>query len=183
MTRRSDGLWFEFWANTTGNTGADQVTRLHTQWQSSGNAAHYVTTEVNFTTGRLTAWSGTNSDWTKNQALQWTWNPLTNRGTFHIGWWLTWSTTGVPSLSPVVTPAAAGAPTFFGEGSFATTPAPPGALYTVMLGVQNCRAEGFQISQRPNKPATLAETTQAGTWKRTAALDLPINRDGATSPA
>ncbi|MFI6525005.1 hypothetical protein [Streptomyces uncialis] len=170
VNRRSDGLWFEFWADTHANPYPKSV-RIHTEWWTAG-AAHYVTMEADFNAGKLTAWSGSNADHTQNQALQWTWDPLVVQGRFHIGWWLTWSTTGVAAIAPVVTGPDEN-PAFHVAGTFGTTPAPNGHLYTVALRVENTVVECFQLSQRAAKPATLAEVTQKGSWKRTAALDQP----------
>ncbi|MBB5934578.1 hypothetical protein [Streptomyces zagrosensis] len=174
VNRRSDGLWFEFWANTDANLFSEQTVRIQTEWLA-GATPHYVAMDVNFTTAKLTAWSGTNIDPTKNQALQWTWDKLTTRGTFHIGWWFTWSTTGVPTLAPVITQAGSVmSPDFLSNGTFGTVPAAAGALYSVSFAVQNMRTECYQVSQMTAKPSNLAAATQDGTWKRTAALDMPV---------
>ncbi|MFE4610003.1 hypothetical protein ACFRK5_16890 [Streptomyces niveus] len=171
VNRHADGLWFEFWTDTRQGT-TSKIVRINTEWWTSG-AAHFVTMEVDFITGKITAWSGANSDHTKNQALQWTWNPVTVPGRFHVGWWLTWSTLGVATLAPVIT-GPNDIPAYLSNAVFNTTPAPAGHAYQVTLTVVNTVTECFQVSQRTTKPATLAEVTQSGTWKRTAGLDQPM---------
>ncbi|MFE7520570.1 hypothetical protein [Streptomyces halstedii] len=173
VNRNTSGLWLEFWANTSDNfLFSDQVIRIDTEWLSN-NVFHYLTLEVNWVSGKVTCWSGRNKDYTSNQNLQWTHTALTTRGTWHIGWWVTWSSTGVPTVAPVMT-GPDNIPVYFGNAVLSTTPAGAGALNTVTLSVQNMRVEGFQVSQLTAKPNTVATVTQSGTWKRTAALDLPI---------
>ncbi|MEV6079612.1 hypothetical protein AB0L80_31550 [Streptomyces sp. NPDC052069] len=173
VNRQTDGLWFEFWANTMGKPESDQVAQIQTEWRVGAGVSHYVAMDVNFTTGKLTASSGTNSDPTKNQSVGWTWPTLTTPGTFHFGLWLTWSAAGVPTLSPVIT-ASDNIPRSLNPGVLAAVPAAAGALSSVSFCVQSMRMECVQASQIPTKPASLADVTQAGTWQRTASLDTPL---------
>ncbi len=173
VNRRSDGMWFEFWVNTEGNMAADPFVRLHTTWQANGLNRYYVTMEVNFATAKITVWNGTNPDHTQNQSLQWTHDQLKNQwGLYHIGWWLTWSAEGVPTLSPVITNRF-GVVQTFGDAALSATPVPPGALDVVRFTMQNLRAECFQVSQMASKPSTYALITQSGSWQRGAVLDVP----------
>ncbi|MEV0445456.1 hypothetical protein AB0I84_08145 [Streptomyces spectabilis] len=174
VNRRTDGLWLEYWADTRDNLAlSDLKTEIRTAWEPGSIATqYYVAMEVNFATGKLRASSGTDPDPAKNRALEWTWDPIKDPGTFHVGWWLTWSTSGVPTFIPVIT-RRGGSPTVFPPGTLTAGPVPAGALRNVRFGIQNMRAECFQISQLADQPASLAEVTQEGTWKRTASLDRP----------
>ncbi|MEV7582227.1 hypothetical protein [Streptomyces erythrochromogenes] len=172
VNRRTDGLWLEFWANTQGHMVTDSIVRLSITWLANGGTRHFTIMEVNFTTGKLTAWNGTNIDHTKNQALQWTHTPLQTWGTFHVGWWLTWSTSGVPTIAPVITDSS-NKPVVFSDAVLSTTPCPPGNFEDVRLTLQNLRAEAYQISQLASKPSGYAAVTQTGSWKRGATLDIP----------
>ncbi|MFF7689713.1 hypothetical protein ACFZB6_26650 [Streptomyces syringium] len=174
VNRRSDGLWFECWADTAGNLFNEQIIQFQSVWEGATRpTAHYLTFRINFTTGAVTAYSGTNEDPTKNQSVSWAWSPLTVRGRFHVALWLTWSTAGVPSFVPVIT-ASDSVPQFLNAGTLAGVPVPAGAMMRAGFGVQNMRAECFQISQHATRPSTLTQVTQAGTWKRTASLDKPV---------
>ncbi|MEU7584436.1 hypothetical protein AB0B50_43430 [Streptomyces sp. NPDC041068] len=175
VTRRSDGLWFEVWTDNTGNLAFnDSIVQFQSSWEASaGGTTYYTALRVNFTQGTITAYNGTNADPTKNQSVGWVWEPLKTWGTFHIGLWLTFSTSGVPTFVPVVTPKDQ-TPAVLNVGTLANTPIPAGAMVTTSFGVQNMRAECFQVSQHTARPSTVAQITQAGTWKRTASLDKPV---------
>ncbi|MEU3060646.1 hypothetical protein [Streptomyces subrutilus] len=174
VNRRSDGLWFETWADTSGNLFSDQIIQFGSSWEASaGGTTYYVTFRVNFTQGTMTAYNGTNADPTKNQNVGWTWTPLKDWGRWHVAVWVTFSTTGVPSFIPVLTDKNDTVQAF-GVGTLGTTPIPAGAMVNTTFGVQNMRAECFQISQHTARPTTLAQVTQSGTWKRTASLDKPV---------
>ncbi|MFF3210555.1 hypothetical protein ACFYYB_07815 [Streptomyces sp. NPDC002886] len=173
VNRRSDGLWLEHWLDTTGNTTSDEgIARIHTTWIANGLYRCYVTMEANFQSGKLTVWNGTNADYNANQALQWTFDQLKAPGLWHIGWWLSWSTTGVPTLSPVVTNQIGVAQTF-SDAVLSATPVPPANLDQVRLSIKQIRAECFQVSQQTSRPNSPAEFSQAGTWKRGASLSKP----------
>ncbi|WP_405793351.1 hypothetical protein [Streptomyces sp. NBC_01506] len=171
VNRRSDATYREFWTDTGElPAGAKSVT-IDELW-NCGGTAHYVNFAVDFVAGKLTAYSGQDSNASNNQSVSWTWDRLKTAGTYHLGWWLSWSTTGVPTIYPYVT-AEDGTTTAFNSGVLAATPAPAGQLTSVELGVTNTRVEGLQISMMPDRPVTIGQTTQAGTWKRTASLDTP----------
>lgn len=175
VTRRSDGLWFEVWTDNSGNWPLnDSVIEFQSSWEASaGGTTYYTALRVNFTQGTMTAFCGTNADPTKNPSVGWTWSPLTTPGTFHIGLWLTFSATGVPSFVPVVTPKDKTS-SVLTAGTFSGILIPAGAMVSTSFGVQNGRAECFQVSQHAARPSTAAQITQAGTWTRTASLDEPV---------
>ncbi|MCX5398471.1 hypothetical protein [Streptomyces sp. NBC_00102] len=170
VNRGTGGLFFEYYVDTVGAT--TPVVRVGTQWLTAGSVYHYLTMQVDFTTGGISVWSGSDSRYDKNQVLTWTWSSLKVPQVLHVGFWLTWSATGVPTVAPVVT-AADNVPRFLTTGTFSAVPAASGALSTVSLVAQGVRVEAFQVSTPAAKPATLAEVTQAGTWKKSAVLDLP----------
>ncbi|MFJ1640809.1 hypothetical protein [Streptomyces sp. NPDC088256] len=174
VTRRSDGLWYEVWTDTTGNLFSEQIIQFQSTWEAfAGAAPYYTTIRVNFTTGSIVAYNGTNSDPTKNGSVSWTWNPLKIPGRFHIAMWLTLPTTGVLSVVPVIT-TSDNNPRALTAGTFGASPLPAGAMVNTSFGVQNMRAECFQVSQLYAQPSTFSEVTQEGTWKRTASLDVPL---------
>ncbi|MFB6423094.1 hypothetical protein ACFCXC_00470 [Streptomyces microflavus] len=175
VTRRSDGLWFEVWTDNRRNWPTqDSMVQFQSSWEATATGTTYYTAlRVNFTTGAILAYCGTNADVTKNGSVSWTWNPLKTPGCFHIGMWMTFSATGVPSFVPVVTPKDA-TPQALTAGTFPNTAIPTGAMVTTSFGVQNMRAECFQVSQHTARPTTRAEVTQTGTWQRTASLDTPV---------
>ncbi|MFJ7061092.1 hypothetical protein ACIQVA_25775 [Streptomyces microflavus] len=175
VTRRSDGLWFEVWTDNRRNWPTqDSIIQFQSSWEASaGGITYYTALRVNFTLGTITAYNGTNADPTKNQSVGWTWEALKTPGTFHIGMWLTFSTAGVPSFVPVITPKDK-TPSVLNAGTLGSTPIPAGAMVTASFGVQNMRAECFQVSQHAARPSTTAQITQAGTWTRTASLDEPM---------
>ncbi|MFJ9207492.1 hypothetical protein [Streptomyces sp. NPDC102264] len=171
VNRRSDATYREFWTDTRDlPTGAKSVT-LHEYW-FCGGTPQYVTFVVDFVAGTLTAYSGQSAGWTNNQSVSWTLDRLKTAGKYHVGWWLSWSTTGVPTIYPYVT-AEDGSTIDFNSGVLATTPAPAGQLFAVELIVTNARVEGLQMSMMPSRPVTADQKTQTGTWKRTASLDTP----------
>ncbi|MFB9439756.1 hypothetical protein [Streptomyces showdoensis] len=171
VNRTSDGLWLEGWANTTfSNPNTDQILRYRLQYDT-GTDSRFVSLEINFLTGTMTASHGANADPASNQRVSWNTSAAMGAGTYHFGWWLRWSSTGVPTVAPVVTKngtAWAGA-----DQSLATAPSPPGELRAVNLVVTNLRIEAMQISQLAAKPATDAERTLTGTWTKGATLGTP----------
>lgn len=174
VTRRTDGLWYEVWTDTSENMFSDQIIHFQSAWEASAGATtNYIAVRVNFTAGSIVTYCGPNADITKNSSLTWTWNPLKTQGRFHFGLWLTFSATGVPSLIPVVT-TKDNIPQALTAGTFTAVPIPAGAMVTTSFGVQNMRAECFQVSQHAARPTTFAQVTQDGTWKRTASLDVPV---------
>lgn len=175
VNRRSDGVWLEFWVNTKPRTGAEPgYTRVHTTWMANGSTRHYLTMEVDCQSGKLTAWNGTSPEHTQNQALQWTHEPLKNGSVFHVGWWLSWSSSGVPTVAPVITEQGALFPMAFGDAVLSQTPVPPANLETVKLAIRGgLSVEAFQVSQLAAKPTTVETATLDGTWKRGASLARP----------
>ncbi|MET9147297.1 hypothetical protein [Streptomyces sp. NPDC004042] len=174
VTRNSDGLWYEVWADTKENLFSDQIVQFQSTWEAyAGATPYYTALRVNFTAGSVVAYIGTNTDPTKNASLTWSWDPLKTKGRFHVGLWLTFSTTGVVSFQPVVTDKS-NVPQVFTAGSIPTVTVPAGAMTATSFGVQNMRAECLQLSRHTVRPSTLAQVTQEGTWKRTASLDTPI---------
>ncbi|MEV7278110.1 hypothetical protein [Streptomyces sp. NPDC093111] len=172
VNRTADGLWLEGWANTTfSNPNTDQVLRYKLQYDT-GTDSRYVAVDVNFLSGTLTASHGANADPALNQRVTWTTSTITGPGTYHFGWWLRWSSTGVPTIAPVVTKSG-GTAWVGADQSLSTTPSPPGELRTVNLVVTNLRIEAMQISQLTAKPATDAERTLTGTWSKGATLGTP----------
>lgn len=175
VNRRSDGLWFEFWINTKQKTGSEPTdVRVQTSWMTSGLNRHYLTMNVDCATGKLTVWNGTSPEWLQNQALQWTHEPLKSGAIFHVGWWVSWSSAGVPTVAPVITEQDAMFPTVFGDAVLSQTPAPAGNLDTVKLAMRGgLSLEAFQVSQLAAKPTTVDGATLTGTWKRGASLGRP----------
>lgn len=173
VTRRSDGLWYEVWTNTSTDYGFAARVEFQSTWEASAGAATWYTAmHFNFADGSITAYCGTNADVTRNPSRAWTWTTLKDRTRLHIGMWLTFSETGVPSFVPVVTKD--GSPQALTAGSFPSSPLPAGTMANTTIGVQSCHAESFQLSQHATRPTTREQVTQEGTWKRTASLDTPV---------
>ncbi|MDT0478559.1 hypothetical protein RM863_41290, partial [Streptomyces sp. DSM 41014] len=64
VTRRSDGLWFEVWTDTRRNWPLQEsLIQFQSSWEASaGGTTHYTALRVNFSTGALVAYCGTNAD-------------------------------------------------------------------------------------------------------------------------
>ncbi|UQI46714.1 hypothetical protein M1P56_21355 [Streptomyces sp. HU2014] len=180
VNRTPEGLWCEVWVDTRDTpAGASRVT-INSSWALwegmvkpiPDTSTMYLSMHVDFDTGQVTARCGTSREPGSNAGLMWTDTRLTQKGRWHVGWWFTWSDTGIPSLTPVLT-GPGGELTLFEAAVFTSQPIAPANLTTVELSVQNLRAECLQVSQRTTKPEGLAEVTQAGTWTRAASLDTP----------
>ncbi|MGW1836314.1 hypothetical protein [Streptomyces sp. NPDC002067] len=174
VNRGPRGLWIECWGNTADRLYNDRIVRFQTAWQVAATTTYYATMNITFNTGAIAVTMGTSPDPSKNGTpITWTWNPLKTAGVFHVGWWVTWSESGSPSFTPVITPEG-GTPSVLTAGTFSRYSLPPGAMTLVQLGVQNMLAECFQVSQHSAIPSGNSGVTQEGTWKRTASLDVPI---------
>ncbi|MFG3036854.1 hypothetical protein ACGFYZ_08120 [Streptomyces sp. NPDC048330] len=172
-----DGLWLEGWVNTEGGSSTTDKTvryRLEYETQTNNTSDHrFLGLEINFTTGVITASHGTSFDPALNQRVTWTPSFLTgNSGVHHFGWWVEWSSTGVPTVVPYISRSAA-AWWYGGNGVLGTTPSPPGDLYAINLGLTNIRAEAMQVSKMKTRPATHAERTLEGTWIKGGTLGKP----------
>lgn len=171
INRPQYGQWLEGWVNnSTGYTDKDQIIRYRLTY-NTGSGYRYITLDANFYTGKLTAYHGTNYDPAQNQQVSWTVS-MGPPGTFHFGWWLKWSSAGVPTVAPVIT--RPDQTVFVGnDGILASTPSPAGELGLINLVMTNVRAEAFQISYHVTKPGTPAERTLTGTWTKGATLGEP----------
>lgn len=171
INRSLYGLWLEGWVNnSTGDQAKDQTVRYRLTY-NTGSGYRYVALDANFYTGRLTASHGSNWDPALNQQVTWNFS-MGPVGTFHLGWWLKWSSTGVPTMVPVITRPDKSV-IVGGEGILGSTPSPPGELGSINLVLTNIRAEALQISWHAARPATDAERTLTGTWTKGATLGEP----------
>jgi hypothetical protein len=168
------GTWLEFWAVNRKPYDKDSNVEIHTTWSLAPNLNHYLTFNVNFTKGTLTAYSGSKEDPTQNPSVGWTWDPLKVEGKrIHVGWWIRYRAPGQVAITPVVT-GEDGVPAFLNDGYLdAVSMRFASALDRVRFGLTTLRAEAFQVSSLDSRPSTLAEVTQQGTWKRTASLSQP----------
>ncbi|MEU8619944.1 hypothetical protein [Streptomyces sp. NPDC048623] len=172
VNRPANGLWLEGWVgNAAGNPDKSQAFRYRLQYDIGGNS-RFVSFEVNFLTGVLTASHGASSDPLQNQRVTWTTATAIGTANFHFGWWLEWNSSGVPTVTPSIT--REDGTTWTGAGqSLATSPSPPGELRAVHIVVDNICVEALQISQLPARPVTAAERTLTGTWTKGATLGVP----------
>ncbi|MGW8327317.1 hypothetical protein ACWGLE_05320 [Streptomyces sp. NPDC055897] len=168
------GTWLEFWAVNQKVPNKDSTVEIHTTWSLVQDAAHYLTFNVNFTKGTLTAYSGSKDDPTQNASIGWTWNPLKVEGKrLHVAWWIRERSPGEVAVTPVIT-GDDGVPAFLTEGYLPALPLrSASALDRIRFGLTALRAEAFQVSSLPTRPTTAAEVTQQGTWKRGASLSEP----------
>ncbi|MFJ9161213.1 hypothetical protein ACIRPS_30935 [Streptomyces griseoviridis] len=170
----TNGLWYELFIDTTGlPTSGDRSIDLTLEWVANGASSVYANLRADFATGQVIAACGANTDPAKNSSLTWTVPTMqTARGTFHLAYWLTTSSSGVPTFEGVMQ--------YPGSGGIILTPStPPGAtvgpatLGGISLRLGALRVESLQVSQLTAKPTTVPDITQNGQWNKTATLDVP----------
>ncbi|MEU3074384.1 hypothetical protein [Streptomyces laurentii] len=170
VNRTTDGLWIEGWAGNSGGDPNKEKSVRYTLAYRTESSYRYITLHADFQSGVFTASHGASIDPLDNQRVYW--GAVSGEGTYHFGWWLRWSSTGVPTITPTVTRNG----TEFWSGAdqaLSTSTSPPGQLSRIYLRLSNIRAEALQISQLTVKPATDAERTLAGTWVKGAHLGAP----------
>lgn len=173
VNRASDGTWLEAWINSNSTAGSDKIARYRLAYATSG-VSWYLFFEVNAHTNTLTAAYGTSPTMADNAMVTWSASLSGTPGIFHIGWWLTWSGTGIPTVAPVTTQ---GSTLIFGAAQTlsAAGGVPAGELRSVQVALNNVYAEAMQISQIATKPNSLATVTQSGQWSKGGTLGQAVN--------
>ncbi|MFE7572420.1 hypothetical protein ACFU76_36700 [Streptomyces sp. NPDC057539] len=170
---RGDGLWAEAWFDNTGSTSGTRQLDLTLSWLASNHTSYYTTVRVDFAKGELQTFSGRDKVPTGNASIYWTIPALTNQsGRWHIGFWLKFSTVGVPTFEARVSYPNGGA-MHCTPGTVPAGVVPAAHLGEVILRLGNLRVEGLQVSPLPSVPTTPADILQEGRWTKTAALDAP----------
>ncbi|MEW2635760.1 hypothetical protein AB0903_30005 [Streptomyces sp. NPDC048389] len=160
------------WIDNTGVTSGDRTVDLSLSWVPADLTPVYTTLRADFAKGEVTFYNGTSADPTNNRSLTWTVSELTKQfGRWHFGMWLTFSSTGAPTVEGAVQyPAGSGTNLLPGTSSLSIA---PGTMGNVILRLGGLRVEALQVSQLSARPQTRDEITQTGAWKKTAALDPP----------
>lgn len=168
----TDGFWYEVWIDNTGVTSGDRSIDLSLSWVPASLTPVYTTLRADFAAGTVTFFNGTNATPASNSSTTWTVSALTQQsGRWHFGMWLTFSSTGVPTVEGTVQyPNGSGLILLPGTIGSAV---PAGTMGNVILRIGGMRVEALQVSQLAAKPATRDEIMQNGTWKKTATLDAP----------
>ncbi|GAA2238518.1 hypothetical protein GCM10010232_26630 [Streptomyces amakusaensis] len=172
VNRLGDGLWAEAWFDNTGSATGTRQLDLTLSWTPANLTPHYTTVRVDFAKGELQAFSGKDKVPTGNGSIIWTVPALTTQsGRWHIGFWLKFSSAGVPTFEARVRYPD-------GNGIHCTPGTVAGAvaashLGNVILRLGNLRVEGLQVSSLTTVPSTPADILQEGRWTKTAALDPP----------
>ncbi|MFB6535105.1 hypothetical protein ACFCY8_26480 [Streptomyces noursei] len=132
----------------------------------------YTSVRADFAKGEVRFFNGTSSTPTANPSITWSVPEMAKRsGRWHLGFWLTHSSSGTPTLE--------GAVQYPGTGGITLSPATAGgdifasSMGNVSLRLGYLRAESLQLSQLAKRPSTLEDIAQIGTWAKTATLDVP----------
>ncbi|MFB7643891.1 hypothetical protein ACFC0S_03155 [Streptomyces sp. NPDC056084] len=172
------GLFYEAWinnANIPGDGLVESGIEFTMAWSDANNQLTYTSALMQFNTAikttQMVVAVGTNEDPSKNGGATWDgWDVKPKKGTFHLGLWMEFDSSGKAILLPRLT--APDGVVHFGVPASSPSAVPPGSLAFIRLVIQNLRVEAVQLSQLATRPLGAA-LTQTGMWQKTATLDLP----------